>query len=344
MEVVCLESIWTDELTASGWSSRAVAQLPLCLAASTLSAYNRVLRKLKQFCETSQVSFPPQHPHVLANFLCQIADESTAPRSQIKTVMAACSHLYAAYDLRQTLDNYQLQLLVSALIKSATDVPMRRTAIMPIKPFRDLFMAWNDNYMLSLKELRLKCITLMALVLMLRPSDIAPKAQHFVPGCSDATCTQFVFSTDNINFLESGEAEITFHGIKNDMSRTGFQVVMQPAAEKKLDPVQTLRDYINRTQDIRPVNNSVFLTLSPPYKAIAAATVAKIMNEAISLAGLTGYTAKCFRPTGATAAVDVNCDPEIVMRLGRWKTRSVFFDHYVHSKPPDTLTTDILDQ
>lgn len=88
-----------------------------------------------------------------------------------------------------------------------------------------------------------------------------------------------MFSTDNITFLESGDVKITFHGIKDDMS-----------CSLQLNTNQTLCDYLHRTQDLRPADNPVFLTLAPPYKAIAitAATVAKIMNEAISLAGLTG--------------------------------------------------------
>ncbi len=68
------------------------------------------------------------------------------------------------------------------------------------------------------------------------------------------------------------------------------------------------------------------------------------MNEAIRLAGLNnqGFSAKSFRPTGATIAIDSGCDPEITMRQGRWKTRSVFFEHYVHSKPPVSMSSDIL--
>ena len=68
------------------------------------------------------------------------------------------------------------------------------------------------------------------------------------------------------------------------------------------------------------------------------------MNTTIDLVGLygQGFPAKCFRRTGATIAVETGCDPEVAMRLGRWKTRSVFFDHYVHSKPPDTFSANIL--
>ena len=227
-------------------------------------------------------------------------------------------------------------------MKSATQKPMAKSLVVPIQPFRDLFLGWHTNDQLSIKDLRLKTITLLALTLMLRPSDIATKAVHF----DRKTMQQesWLFTTDNITFLDSGEAKIIFHGIKNDTSRTGFDVILQPVTDRKLDPVATLQDYITRTSDFRPNEKPVFLALNPPYAAIAAKTVAGIMNEAIALAGLSGkgYSANSFRPTGANLAVETGCDPEIAMRLGRWKTKSVFYDHYVHAKPPDALSANIL--
>ena len=187
---------------------------------------------------------------------------------------------------------------------------------MPIAPFRDLFMGWPDNHKLSIKDLRLKAITLLALTLMLRPSDIAPKSVYF--DAVSNTSKPVIFSTDNLCFAE-GNLTVTFHGIKNDTSRSGFEVTIPSSVEEKLDPVQTLHSYIEKTQKYRPeVVKPVFLSLNPPFKAITAPTVSKIMEEAIKLAGLggVGYTAKDFRPTGATVAIDTDCDPDIVMKLG----------------------------
>ena len=84
--------------------------------------------------------------------------------------------------------------------------------------------------------------------------------------------------------------------------------------------------------------------LMPSFGTISAKTVANILNEAIDLAGLSGqgYSAKSYGPTGATFAVETGCDPEIAMRIGRWKTRSVFYDHYVHAQPPETYSENIL--
>ena len=76
---------------------------------------------------------------------------------------------------------------------------------------------------------------------------------------------------------------------------------------------------------------------------IFAATIAKLLDKAIEYVGLSGqgFTAKSFRPTGAMLAVEMGVDPDVVMKLGRWKTRSVFMDHYVHAKPPKEFTDNL---
>ncbi len=288
--------------------------------------------------------FPPRETSSIAQFLCEIADSSKAPRSQLKVANAAITHVYNTVGVHTSvLDNYFVHRLMDSLVKSGTQVPMQRSKIMPIRPFKELFSSWEVNEKLSLKDLRLKTITTLALTLMLRPSDIAPKSVRFDK--ETGTSTKVVFSTDNIEFCDTG-ANIMFHGIKNDTSRTGFSVFLQPIVNSKLDPVKALRDYVNRTKNQRPQDNPVFLSLNPPFKAISACTVANILNDAIKLAGLEGrgFSAKSFRPTGATAAIDMNHDPEMTMQVGRWKTRSIFFEHYVHAKPPVSFSGDILEQ
>ena len=280
-------------------------------------AYNRSIQKLHVFCAAKGVNFPPYQSGVVADFLCTVADSSDTPRSQLKTAQAAFGHMYKAFDMPNIMETAVIQMLFTALVKSATQKPMTKSLVMPIKPFRDLFCGWPENENLSIKQLRLKAITLMALTLMLRPSDIAPKSVHFNEHTLETS--KCLFTTNNIQFTQTGEASIVFHGVKNDTTRTGFQVQMQPVHEPKMNPVQALRVYIDRTQSIRPKNMPVFLSLMRPHGPITASTVAQILDDAIQISGLgdQGFSAKSFRPTGATVAIETGCDPEIAMRQGR---------------------------
>ena len=59
------------------------------------------------------------------------------------------------------------------------------------------------------------------------------------------------FSLHHVVFAEN-EAHVTFHGIKNDTARTRFSVVLQATNDDKLNPVKALKDYIARTEHVRP--------------------------------------------------------------------------------------------
>ena len=90
----------------------------------------------------------------------------------------------------------------------------------------------------------------------------------------------------------------------------------------------------------------VFLALTHPFGGLKSSTIAKIMEQGIVQAGLSGlgFSAKSYRPTGATYAIDAEIDAEIIMEIGRWKTRPVFYEHYVHSKTPANYTDKVLSE
>ncbi len=335
LEDIRLESLWRQNLECLGWSERATAQLPLCLARSTLHSYNVILQQLYQFCSENNYDYPPTISSCVANFFCHLADRSTRPQSIISTASAAMGHLFASYGMDNLTRDTHVVLLKTALIKSSTRTSMSYSQVMPMCDFIDLFDSWPDNNDLCTKQLRQKTVCLLSLSLMLRPSDIAPKSVWFDP----ETCSEnkHVFSVKQIQFLPDESAKITFFGIKNDTQRTGFEVVLPKHDVPKLDPIRCLKDYIERTASVRPAGEPVFLALRRPHNAIDASTVSRVLEECIQLAGLSGrgYSAKSFRPTGATSAIDKGIDPQIVQKLGRWKTSDVFYKHYVHSRTPD---------
>lgn len=274
-----------------------------------------------------------------------VAARSERPGPTLKGHLAAIAHLYIyVLDLPDLTKRQEILYFNAALTKSGTKLPRQRSNVFPTQPFVDMFKSWPDNNSLTIHKLRLKTIVLLSLCLMLRPSDIAPRACLFDPH-NPLSHKPLVFSTDNIVFNHDGSCDIVFHGIKQDTDRAGFNVHLPPAVDTRLDPVLTLKDYISRTEVYRPVGQKpVFLTISPPYHAISSDTVSNVLKQAIDLAGLAGqgYSAKSFRPTGATVAIDKGYNPKVVQRLGRWKTDTVFFEHYVHSRTQDSYTSDIL--
>lgn len=251
------------------------------------------------------------------------------------------SALYEAVGAVNPVRDPFVTRLLQGIVKSGTRAPLAKSAVMDVSAFMRLFRSWSANADLSIKQLRLKTIALLALSLMLRPSDVAPLGRRYE--ASTDLVSSFVMSTDHFVFREDGALQVTFLGVKNDSQRTGFQVVLPACPDPQVDPVGALRTYFARTDSMRcPVEKPAFLTLVRPFTAVSASTVSHILQEAISLAerfGLaSGHRPKDFRPTGATRAVQLGFDTDDVQRLGRWKTRSVFLDHYVHGQIDSSFT------
>ena len=156
--------------------------------------------------------------------------------------------------------------------------------------------------------------------------------------------TSMVLSTDNLIFNSDGSLTIIFHGIKNDYDRNGFEVNLPKASHPRLDPAKALQCYLQRTKYIRPKSKAVFLSLKAPYGAISATGVARILDRAIVEAGLDGqgFSAKHFRPTAATVALEKGVAADTVRKIGRWKSRETFEAHYVHAFPVLSFTDKVL--
>lgn len=290
----------------------------------------------------STQGFPPEDTSVIASFLCCIATASGRPKSVLSSTIAALTCFYEAMDMDPPSRSPLITKLLTALIKSESRLPRTKTPVMPIEPFSNLFIRWDGNSQLSLKDLRLKCITLMALAFMLRPSDIAPRASLF----DQLEVHNYAFTTENLQFHSDGYLSVTFHGIKNDYHRDGFTIRLPPASNPQLDIGAALQCYLDRTatQRLASKSSAVFLSLKQPFKGLSSTAIASILHDAIVLAGLggKGFTAKSFRPTAATQAVAVGCDSNVARQIGRWKSLSVFEEHYVHTIVPKNYVDSIL--
>ncbi len=346
MANICLESVWRKRLTSEGWSERAAEQTLLHWASSTLSSYDRQINRLAVFCKDSGVMFPPpgEDSGTFADFMCFVADGSERPESALKCTSAAITCYYQGSGRASPMDRPDLRKLCSALVKSGTKRPSNRTPVMPCKPFHDMFVSWQSDETLSLTELRLKVVTLLALNMMTRPSDLAPKGMFFDAGSKEKT--PILFTRDQVVFHADGSATFTLFGIKNDRSRSGFEVRLPGGANNKVDPVVSLQCYLRRTQQFLSGSPPypVFLALRAPYKGISSGTIGQILSASIQAAGLggMGYTMRSFRPTGATAAVQSGTKPETAMQIGRWKSDVVFRDRYVYPLADPDYTDNII--
>ena len=338
---VCLENLWEEKLRKQGWSDKSKCRFIAIWAPSTLSTYNRVLSKFEQFCDQHGMKFPNVKENELVDYLCYLAANSDRPKSTLNTTAAITCFCEATG--MPNLISQDLSKLIVGLIKSSTSQPMRRSKVMPLNKFTELFLSWPGNYLLTLEKLRMKCIVLLAISAMLRPSDAAPLSKVFNEGAQKFK--PVVLSTKNLKFHDDGSLTIIFHGIKNDYDRDGFEVNLPRASTARVDPSKALQCYISRTKYIRSGDCPLFLSLKKPFNGISATSVARVLDKAIELVSLKseGFSAKHFRPSAATSAIQQGIHPDMVMRVGRWKSRDTFENHYVHSFPILSFTDKLLD-
>ena len=327
-----------------GWNSVAIERYLCRWAPSTRSQYNSHLVKFKEYCDTNSINFPHVADSDIAVYLTYLASTTSRPKSLVYGTLAALTAFYDALDYNPISSD--IRRLAEGIVKGGTLSPMIKSSVFPVKPFMSLFQAWPPNDIILLKFLRMKAICLLALTFMLRPSDIAPRSVVMDP--QTGAKHRVIFSVDHITFPDQGGMQVVFHGIKNDYDRDGFTVKIpeSPDIDPKIDPVQCMKSYIQRTDHIRHQisGKPVFLTLNAPFSAIDSRTVSKVLSECISMAGLAGkgFTAKSFRPTGATCAIDGGVNPDTARYIGRWRCADTFFKHYVHTKVPNQYVSDLL--
>ncbi len=317
-----------------GWSADAALATVRSKADSTWHTYSSSVFKFLQFLHQAGFSSVDSVPeNRIADYLCQLAADSECPQSVLRTFSAALH----AYGLASGSDSFltdNLFKVIDGLIKSKTVSPLQRSRVLPVLPFVKLFTSWVEDTNLTLENLRLKSVTLLALNAMLRPSDLPPRSG-------------LLFSRDMIHVTEEGILEMTIHGVKNDYKRDGFLLRVHPSSNLFVCPVQSLMAYMAHTvlqaQAVGP-RPPVFITLKAPHWPLSAKDISDILHQAIALSGLSPaeYTPKCFRPTGATRAIEAGMDPDQVQALGHWQNRDTFMKHYVHSRPDSQMTDNIM--
>ena len=309
------------------WSKPAVMYHSQSLAPSSLKEYNKHISQFLESCESQGLSVSKCNiQSLICDFLISKAQHSTRPESTLRSIVAALKHYSVAILSYDPIDDH-MNRLIKGLIKAETERPRLRTNVMPIKPFMDLFSKWKCNEFLTIKDLRQKAITLLTLMALCRPSDLVPTS---------------ILKRSQLIFRENGHLTITFFGIKNDAMREGFEVQISPAEDIMIDPVSCLKQYIKQTNSyVSGTTGPLFIGIIPPYQQLSPTMISQILNQSIIDAGLNRelFSAKCFRPTGASVLFNEGFSSDEIRRLGRWKSTDVMFDHYVSNKNESVTNT-----
>ena len=299
MAPLCVEDLRVKRLKCKGWSSKAAERSSHILAKSTRDQYSYYLDKLIKFCDDNHYNFPPSEP-VFADFLCFVSSISQRPKSILTSACAALGWFYCASGEENICLSVDISNLKQAIIKTGSSLHRKRSNVIPSDKLYDMFLSWGSNENLAIDMLRLKCVVLMALYYMARPSDLAPRGEIFDP--SSDSYVSCALTTDQVKFLDNGGCEVIFHGIKNDTDRSGFVCTIPSHDDPLLNLQDCLKCYIKRSRPVSCTNLPLFLHLRQPV-GLKSASIAGILKKGLILAGLSDFQPRDFRPTAATKAV-----------------------------------------
>ena len=176
LDDISLESVWTKKLIHQKWSKIAIEKFLHAWSQSMWYSYNKHFKNFVQYLTKNDISLAAISPQVIVDYMVYVADGSNRPKAVLTSASAALSMYFKAMDTVELVNNKDLVYLMDGLIKSGMIEPMKRMKVMPVQPFLQMFRSWGENAMLSVWSLRLKAITLLALTVMLQPSDIAPRS------------------------------------------------------------------------------------------------------------------------------------------------------------------------
>jgi len=319
-----LQDLWQEH--ANDWDVETRSFLADSLRPTTLQGYNGILTRFERFCSKNHYTYFPTTTAAVAHFFREISSKVERPGPTLITASAAIAGMYKGSMHHDPTKSQLLTMLKQAIVNTGTKRPRKNTPVFPIEKLTDYITGLGPNQSLDTKTLRAKAICLLALVGLYRPSDLE------------------LITLDQLTFTEFS-VSITNFGGKTDKDMAGLPTTITRATDPFLCPASTLRDYIDRTAETRAriPKKPVFLYLdSKKAEPLGSQRISKIMTLTLQAAGIDDTTAKSFRKTGASVAINKGADPDLVMKLGRWKTVEVFYKHYVDWNEAN-LTDAILD-
>lgn len=183
----------------------------------------------------------------LANFLQLLADSSDRPKSLLQCAVASVGHLFAGLKCKSPVTD-RIHGFVTALVKGGTALPLTPSQVFSVSAFRQLFRAWEGGDF-DLEKCRMQCLTLMAITLMLRPSDVAPRSIIVKQG----EPSPHIFRLRQVVENPDGSLTLSLFGTKNDYHRDGHTVLLPPAQNDTLMcPVRAFLRYQSALDQVLP--------------------------------------------------------------------------------------------
>ena len=276
-------------------------------------AYNSLFHKWECWCvqrDRNPISGPVAD---IANFLAELYQDGYA-YSSLNSYRSAISSVHehiegypvgqhpqiarilkGAYNLRPPKPRYSNTWKVSTVVTWLDSIDLKSSG-------------------LSLMELSIKTVLLLALTRPLRSADLAS------------------FQLSNIRYLPEGVIITPSHLSKQSRMGKSVKDFFFPAftVNPNLCPVNTVKAYIERTSSLRASEKFLFLTAVPKHHPATASTIARWIKAGLTKAGIDTniFKAHSVRSASTSAAADAGISISEILEAADWSSASTFEKFY----------------
>ena len=318
-------------LRHSGFSSQVARFLAHDKRPSTSINYQHKWKVYRKWCRDHGHTVSNPTVQKIADFLVHLRQDCNLSTSAIKGYKAVLNGVFAIRGLDLNKDQ-----VLRSIVKACSSQPRR--------PARGPRPSWNLDVVLrylskapfeplrlsSTRDLTRKTLFLLALATAQRVGEIqalSSRTSWQGPDLMVCYLPEFIAKTDTGVHCTPREFRI----------KSLTSIVGSADEELLLCPVRALRHYLQRTSsDARPRN--LFLAVKGPSRPMSKAAISYFLRDTIKSAHEAVSASTCLevkvkahdiRGIAASMLLWKNCSVPSILQAARWRTHSVFADHYL---------------
>jgi len=177
-----------------------------------------------------------------------------------------------------------------------------------------LLKSWSPARTLSIKQLTLKLVMLIALVSAGREQSLSLLDVRYKKKTSDGVC----FTINRLS-KTSRPGRVTHDIVLPSFPR-----------DKRICPVFYLKEYVSRTRSFRLCDSFLFRAMVEPHQAVGSTTIARWLKLVLQEAGVdtNKFTGHSTRSAAVSAAALRGVSAKDIMKMANWSTSSTFEKFY----------------
>ena len=301
-----------ERLRQQGISARAQEIIINSWRSGTKKQYKVYLQKWELFCTEHQVSLIQPPVSAILDFLTSLFDNGLG-YSALNTVRSALSSIIALSDSAHTVGNHPLvQRFIKSVFQTRPSLPCY-TQTWDVKVVLNYLKTLSPAIKLNIKQLSQKLAMLCLLV----------------TGCR----SQSLLLMD-VKTMVEGKSSFRFPSVKIvKQSKPGRPqpdlILPSYPVDRRLRVTTYLREYLDRTKDIRN-DNSLFISYCKPHGKISSATLTRWINIIMKAAGINTdvYKTHSTRAASASAANSHSIPVDLILKTVGWSQECTFCSYY----------------